>query len=278
MPSRRMNRPTKKRMMLQSTFAIRLRGVAFETNGRKKRTNDPPARAMSGSHSGVEDAKNATATARVTASVKTIPLRWRGAAGIETAGVRGAARSFRNTSQTSPVATARQATVTGRRYAVKVRNGIPDWMAMNAFWGLPTSVATLPTFAAIATATRYGSGFTRRARVLRTTTGVTSSAIVSFRTIADNAAVATMSHARNEAWLFARTAIRDETRSKNPQTSSPETRSIMPTRSTMTSRLIARRAWAGVRTPSTSISAPPSIATAGRSMGNRRTVRYEMRT
>src|SRR5256712_2635613 len=192
--------------------------------------------------------------------------------------VNGTARSFRNASQTRAIATTRQATVTGRRYAVKVMNGIPDWIAMNAFWGLPTSVATLPTFAAIATATRYGSGFTRNARVLRTTTGVTSSAIVSFKTIADNAAVATMSQARNEVWLFARTAIRDETRSKNPQASSPETRSIMPTRSKITSRLIARSAWAGVRTPRTSISAPPSIATAGRSMGNRRTVRNEMRT
>src|SRR2546426_750542 len=45
---------------------------------------------------------------------------------------------------------------------------------MNAFWGVPTSVATLPTVAAIATATRYGSGFTRKARVPRITTGVTS--------------------------------------------------------------------------------------------------------
>src|SRR5437879_8949995 len=193
MPSRRMNRPTKKRMMLQSTCAIRVRGVAFETNGRKKRTNEPPERGMSGSHAGVEDAKNATATARVTASVKTIPLRWRVAAGIETAGVRGAARSFRNASQTSPIATARQATVTGRRYAVKVRNGIPDRIPMNAFCGLPTSVATLPTFAEIATATRYGLGFTRKARALRATTGVTSNATVSSRTTADSAAVVTLS-------------------------------------------------------------------------------------
>ena len=265
-------------MMLQSTFAIRLRGVTFETNGRKKRTNDPPASAMSGSHSGVEDAKNATATARVTASVKTIPLRWRGAAGIETAGVRGAARSFRNANQTRPIATARQATVTGRRYAVKVRNGIPDRIPMNAFCGLPTSVATLPTFAEIATATRYGIGFTRKARALRTTTGVTSNAIVSFRTTADSAAVVTMSQTRKEVCVFARAAIRDETRSKNPQASSPDTRTIMPTRSRITSRLMAAIASAGVRIPRTSMSAPPSMATAGRSMGNRRTFRREIRT
>src|SRR5256712_11145949 len=197
---------------------------------------------------------------------------------MDPARVNGTARSFRNASQTRPIATARQAIVTGRRYAVKVRNGIPDRIEMNAFWGLPTSVATLPTFAAIATATRYGSGFTRNGRVLRITTGVTSNAIVSFSTRADNAAVATMSHARNAAWFFARTAIRDETRSKNPQISSPDTSSIMPTRSTITSRLIARSASVGVRTPSTSMNAPPSIATAGRSIGKRRTVRKEIRT
>src|SRR5213594_1852869 len=137
---------------------------------------------------------------------------------MDPARVNGTARSFRNASQTRPIATARQATVTGRRYAVKVRNGIPDWMAMNAFWGLPTSVATLPTFAAMATATRYGTGFTRRARALRTTTGVTRRAIVSFRTRADRAAVATINQTRNETWVLARLAIREETRSKNPHT------------------------------------------------------------
>src|SRR5881296_2475407 len=273
-----MNSPTKNRMMLQSTFAIRVRAVVFAKNGRKNRTNDPPAKATRGSHAGVGDAKNAAATPTVTASVTTSPDRWSRTGSLGAVRVSGAARSLRNASQTRPIATARHATVTGRRYAVKVRKGIPDRMAMNAFCGLPTSVATLPTFAAIATATRYGRGFTRRARVLRTTTGVTRSAIVSFKTMADSAAVATMSHARSEAWVFARLAIREDTRSKNPQTSSPETRSIMPTRSTITSRLIARSAWAGVRTPRTSISAPPSIATAGRSMGNRRTVRNEMRT
>src|SRR2546428_13887921 len=95
-------------MMLQSTFAIRLRGVAFETNGRKKRTNDPPARAIRGSQAGLDDAKNATATARVTASVKAIPVRWRGAVGTKTAGVRGGARAFRKPDPTRPMQNARQ--------------------------------------------------------------------------------------------------------------------------------------------------------------------------
>src|SRR2546430_7628061 len=89
---------------------------------------------------------------------------------------------------------------------------------MNAFCGLPTSVATLPTFAAMATATRYGTGFTRRARALRTTTGVTRRAIVSFRTRADRAAVATINQTRNETWVLARVAIREETRSDRKST------------------------------------------------------------
>src|SRR5437867_8438130 len=231
-PSRTMNSPTKNRMMLQSTFAIRVLAVVFAKNGRKNRTNDPPARATRGSHAGVGDAKNVAATPTVTASVTTRPVRWSGTIAVGAVRANGAARSFRNASQTRPIATARHATVTGRRYAVNLKNGIPDWIAMNAFCGLPTSVAALPTFAAIATATRYGSGFTRRARVLRMTTGVTRSAIVSFKTMADKAAVATMSQARSEAWVFARSAIRDETRSKNPQTSRPDTRSTMPMRRT----------------------------------------------
>jgi len=155
---------------------------------------------------------------------------------------------------------------------------MPERIAMNAFCGLPTSVATLPMFAAIATATRYGTGFTRSARVLRTTTGVTSSAIVSFRTSAERKAVAIMSHARKEAWLFARVAMRDETRSKKPHTSRPETRTIIPTSNRITSTLMAVIASSGVRTPKRSMSAPPSIATAGRSSGNRPTLRREIST
>src|SRR3990172_1661610 len=149
---------------------------------------------------------------------------------------------------------------------------------MYAFCGLPTCVATLPTFAATATATRYGTGFTRRARVARTTTGVTRRAIVSFSTRADRKAVASMSHTRNEVWLRAREASREDTKSKKPHTSSPETRTIIPTRRRITSRLIAAIAPVGVRTPRTSMRAAPSIATAGRSRGNRPMFRREIRT
>src|SRR5438445_5751168 len=105
-----------------------------------------------------------------------------------------------------------------------------------------------------------------------------SNAIVSFRTNAESPAVTTMSQTRNETWLFARDAMREETRSKKPHTSRPETRTIMPIRSKMTSRFTAARASPGVRTPKTSISAPPNIATAGRSSGNRPMFRSEIRT
>src|SRR6267143_1041016 len=53
---------------------------------------------------------------------------------------------------------------------------------------------------------------------------------------------------------------------------------IRPARRRITLTLIARTAWAGVRTPNTSMSAPPNIATAGRSIGKRRIVRSEIRT
>src|SRR5438445_730752 len=105
-----------------------------------------------------------------------------------------------------------------------------------------------------------------------------SNAIVSFRTNAESPAVTTMSQTRNETWLFARDAMREETRSKKPHTSRPETRTIMPIRSKMTSRFTAARASLGVSTPKTSISAPPNIATAGLSSGNRPMFRSEIRT
>src|SRR3989454_5644890 len=74
-PSSTMKRPTKNRMMLQSTFAIRVRAVVFAKNGREKRTKEPPARATNGSQTGVADAKNAAATPTVTPSVTPRPVR-----------------------------------------------------------------------------------------------------------------------------------------------------------------------------------------------------------
>src|SRR5439155_197206 len=105
----------KKRMMLQSTFAIRARAVEFVRNGRKNRTKEPPARAMRGSQSGVPEARNAPDTATVTPRVKPRPLRWRGTVGIDVTATSGAARSFRKTNQTRPIETARHTIVMGSR-------------------------------------------------------------------------------------------------------------------------------------------------------------------
>src|SRR5207244_4671433 len=74
-PPRTTNRPMKNRMMPQSTFAIRARGVTVAKNGRKNKTNAPPERATRGSQSGVAEARNATDTAIVTPKVRAKPLR-----------------------------------------------------------------------------------------------------------------------------------------------------------------------------------------------------------
>src|SRR5439155_2060761 len=95
-------------------------------NGKKNSTNDPPASATRGSHAGVGEAKNATATPTVTPSVTARPVRWSRTGSTEEMGVRGTARSLRNASQTRPIATTRHAMVTGSREAVKVRNGGPE--------------------------------------------------------------------------------------------------------------------------------------------------------
>src|SRR2546428_10506597 len=68
-PSRTMNRPTKKRLMLQSTFAIRVLAVVFAKNGKRNSTNDPPARATTCSHAWAGEAKNAAAPPTVTPRV-----------------------------------------------------------------------------------------------------------------------------------------------------------------------------------------------------------------
>jgi len=102
-------------MMPQSTFAIRARGVTVAKNGRKNKTNAPPERATRGSQSGVAEARNATDTAIVTPKVRARPLRSRRTTGIGAAAPIGAERSFRKTSQTSPIDTARHAIATGSR-------------------------------------------------------------------------------------------------------------------------------------------------------------------
>src|SRR3989454_7130765 len=76
-PSRTMKRPTKNRMMLQSTFAIRVRAVVFAKKGRENRTNEPPARATKGSQTGVGAATNAAAPPTLTPSDTPTPVRWR---------------------------------------------------------------------------------------------------------------------------------------------------------------------------------------------------------
>src|SRR5205807_8980466 len=107
--------PMKKRMMLQSTFAISALAADVLRYGRENSTQEPPARARRGSQSGVPEGRNAPDTANVTPRVKPRPLRRRGTTGIEVTATSGAARSFRKTSQTRPIETARHTIVMGRR-------------------------------------------------------------------------------------------------------------------------------------------------------------------
>jgi hypothetical protein len=54
------------------------------------------------------------------------------------------------------------------------------------FCGLPVMVATLPTFDAVATATRYGTGGRPRRRAMCNTNGVMTRHTMSFTRNADN--------------------------------------------------------------------------------------------
>ena len=234
------NRPMKNRRIDQSTDPMRARPLAFRfTTGRPKRTMLPPTSAMAGSQVGALR-KNAATDPRRTARVNASPGRW--SLGTSSSGGRvriGAARRRRKAKATPTIAIARQAAVIGAMMAAYSTNGILLWIPMYAFCGFPISVATLPTFTAIPSPTRNGTGSSPIARHACTTIGVISRAIASFRTRALRTAAATMRPARSSVWVRARCATRCDTASKNPHASRPATRSIIPRRRTITSTLIA---------------------------------------
>ena len=65
-------------------------------------------------------------------------------------------------------------TATGNSDAAKRVNEMPENWPMIMFCGLPTSVATLPMLALVASASRYGSNGNRPRMMTATTSGVSN--------------------------------------------------------------------------------------------------------
>jgi len=111
---------------------------------------------------------------------------------------------------------------------------------MMMFCGLPVIVATLPIFDAVATASRYGMGWRLTAVTSSSTSGVITKQIVSFtkkaESVPDASAMATSSASGRRTCV----AIQSVTRRKKPQTRRLATTIIMPSKSVMVSKSIAR--------------------------------------
>jgi hypothetical protein len=103
-----------------------------------------------------------------------------------------------------------------------------DWVAINAFCGFPTGVATLPMLADIASATRNGMGLALIRRHALMTIGVNRRTTVSFRISAESNAVTSITSTRNWNWFLDALIILTDTQVKKPQSSSETTMIIMP--------------------------------------------------
>ena len=80
---------------------------------------------------------------------------------------------------------ARPTTTAGASARENCANGIREKCPMIMFCGLPTSVATLPMLALVASAIRYGSSGSFPRRITAMTSGVNIKQIVSFISNAD---------------------------------------------------------------------------------------------
>ena len=85
------------------------------------------------------------------------------------------------------------------------------------FWGLPVSVATLPTLAAVARATRYGTGGNASRRVIPTTSGASTRQTTSFTKSAERPPATTMTAASRLRGVLAFRMVHSVTRLKNPE-------------------------------------------------------------
>src|ERR1700732_3878680 len=111
---------------------------------------------------------------------------------------------------------------------------------MIMFCGLPVIVAVLPALEAIGIAKRYGAGLRLRRVTRSSTSGVMTKQIVSLTRKADNApAISTIAISKTSGW-WARTTIQLLTNRKKPERRRLATRIIMPSKSVIVSKSIAR--------------------------------------
>ena len=140
-----------------------------------------------------------------------------------------------------------------------------DTEPISMFCGFPVIVATLPTFAAMASASRCGFGSQPRRRVIASTSGVSAMHTTSLIMNADSAPLTAVIAAARPTCEVTRFVIHRATSPKPPEISSAALITIIPKRSASVAPSIASCAFSSERPPTVTMSAPPMRAAASRS-------------
>src|SRR5712664_3797154 len=109
---------------------------------------------------------------------------------------------------------------------------MPEKLPTSMFCGLPVSVATLPTFAAVARAIRYGTGGRWSRRVTASTRGASTRQTTSFTKKAESTPAAPVTAPSRASGVRALRIVHAMTRPKNPERRRYAVTIIMPKSST----------------------------------------------
>ncbi len=137
---------------------------------------------------------------------------------------------------------------------------------MIMFCGLPVIVAAPPTFEAVATASRYGTGSRRRRRARPRTSGVSTRHTVSFTRKADPTPAASVTTTSRASGRRTRAPTHAAARSKAPAIRRCAATIITPSSSASVFQSTARQASSSGNAPTATMSAAPSSAAPVRSM------------
>src|SRR5262245_7894165 len=146
------------------------------------------------------------------------------------------------------------------------------------FCGLPTTVATLPAFAPIASAIRNGTGASPACAASSSTSGVSSTHTVSLTTSADRTPESSVVSTSSTRGDRVAPSTRATAQPKKPASRRFAATTIMPNRSASVPMSIADAACAGLTMPSATMSvAPTSVAPARSSLSGGRAPRPSTR-
>ena len=147
--------------------------------------------------------------------------------------------SLRCSTASSATVRSSPTSATGARAAANCGYGICEKLPIIIFCGLPVIVAVEPTFDAIATASRYGTGLRFWPKVSSSTNGAITRQIASFTRNAENVPETATMAASNSNGRCTRRATQALTNAKKPEIRRFATTIIMPSSRVMVCRSTA---------------------------------------